>query len=85
MRTPIELSKGFHIATDTSKVTPTENGIFIPFGYGHNAMLRDLMCFLAKYFPEFECTSASRYIDLYTIADRIQSMKNHLAQIREAN
>lgn len=63
MHKPVELSSGFHIATDTSKVTPTENGIFIPFPWYGTDMMKDLQAFLAKHFPEYQEKTVIREID----------------------
>lgn len=56
MPMPFELERGFHISTPTSRVTPLEEGVFIPYDGCWGKRMRALKEFVSTYYDEAEKT-----------------------------
>lgn len=49
-----ELDRGFHISTSTSKVTPTQEGIYLPYDGYWGKRMQALKEFVSTYYDEPE-------------------------------
>lgn len=54
MSMPFELERGFHISTPTSKVTPVQEGVYLPYDGYWGKRMRALKEFVSTYYDDAE-------------------------------
>lgn len=69
----LELKSGFHISTEDSRVTPTQEGIFIPYDGFVGDRMRALLNFITQYCDEPEKNFPRAFAHRYTLEEISES------------